>query len=166
MDLSHEHLLNLAAKIVSAHIGNHETATEALPGLIREVYRTLAEVEPELATLPRHGMAHPVMTRPRLAEAAAPAARPTSGPRKAVAVSDTDMLTCEECGLTMKMLKRHLITVHGLTPEEYRTKFNLPADAPMVTAEYARLRSSLAKQSGLGKRPEAKSRRGRIAARG
>jgi predicted transcriptional regulator len=147
MEQTHDHLLSLAAKIVAAHIGNHTTTPEALPGLIRDIYRTLAEVEPEL-TLP--------------ARDAVPAPRAVVSVRQAVA---HDQLTCKECGLTMKMLKRHLITVHGLTPDDYRAKWGLPADHPMVTSEYAKLRSSLAKASGLGKRPEAKpkaiARRGR-----
>ena len=64
----------------------------------------------------------------------------------------------------MKMLKRHLLTVHGMTPEEYRVKWGLPDSYPMVAAEYAKLRSSLALQSGLGLKPEdrpAKRRKGR-----
>jgi len=56
----------------------------------------------------------------------------------------------------MKMLKRHLLTVHGMTPEEYQAKWGLPDDYPMVAATYARLRSSLALQSGLGLKPEAR----------
>jgi predicted transcriptional regulator len=145
MDQTQEHLLSLAAKIVSAHVGNHETAMTALPSLIREVYRTLAEFGPELATMT------PARTANRLVSASS---------RQA---ASQDLLTCRDCGLTMKMLKRHLITVHGLTPEEYRTKWGLPTDHPMVTSDYAKLRSTLAKQSGLGKRPEDKpksSRRG------
>jgi predicted transcriptional regulator len=59
-----------------------------------------------------------------------------------------------EDGLTMKMLKRHLLTVHGMTPDEYRAKWKLPADYPMVASNYAKLRSSLALQSGLGLKPE------------
>lgn len=149
MQQTDHHILSLAAKIVSAHIGNHMTSTDALPSLIREVYRTLAEVEPEPASISR-----PMMRAAAVAHAA----------------GALDQLSCMECGLTMKMLKRHLITVHGLTPDEYRTKWNLPSDYPMVTANYAKLRSSLAKQSGLGKRPEAKPKqhtrpRGRPAGR-
>jgi len=137
MEQTHDHILSLAAAIVSAHIGNHATAPEALPSLIREVYLTLAEVEPEPVGASRQPLR-------------------ASAPRR-TGVS-ADQLTCKECGLTMKMLKRHLITVHGLTPDEYRTKWGLASDEPMVTADYARLRSTLAKQSGLGKRPEVKSK--------
>jgi len=76
----------------------------------------------------------------------------------------SDHLICMEDGLTMKMLKRHLLTVHGMTPDEYRAKWNLPSDYPMVAADYAKLRSSLALQSGLGLKPADrpnKSRKGR-----
>jgi predicted transcriptional regulator len=156
---SHDHLLSLAAKIVSAHIGNHATTPEALPGLIRDIYRTLADVEPELSVAPR--VAAPAAVAP-VSRVVAPA---HTHAHAAAAPAGDHLLTCQECGLTMKMLKRHLITVHGLTPDEYRTKWRLAADAPMVTPEYAKLRSSLAKQSGLGKRPEVSfktgARRGR-----
>ena len=156
---SHDHLLSLAAKIVSAHIGNHTTTPEALPGLIRDIYRTLADVEPELSVAPR--VAAPAAVAP-VSRVVAPA---HTHAHAAAAPAGDHLLTCQECGLTMKMLKRHLITVHGLTPDEYRTKWGLAADAPMVTSEYAKLRSSLAKQSGLGKRPEVSfktgARRGR-----
>ena len=156
---SHDHLLSLAAKIVSAHIGNHTTTPEALPGLIRDIYRTLADVEPELSVAPR--VAAPAAVAP-VSRVVAPA---HTHAHAAAAPAGAHLLTCQECGLTMKMLKRHLITVHGLTPDEYRTKWRLAADAPMVTSEYAKLRSSLAKQSGLGKRPEVSfktgARRGR-----
>jgi predicted transcriptional regulator len=160
---SHDHLLSLAAKIVSAHIGNHTTTPEALPGLIRDIYRTLAAVEPDISVAPRVAAAAAVAPAPRVA---APAHTHAPARTDAAAASAGDhLLTCQECGLTMKMLKRHLITVHGLTPDEYRTKWRLAADAPMVTPEYAKLRSSLAKQSGLGKRPEVSfktgARRGR-----
>ncbi|MGE0420036.1 MAG: MucR family transcriptional regulator [Acetobacteraceae bacterium] len=135
---SHADVLALAAQIVSAHVENNETASEALPNLIREVYQTLVSVNA------------------------------TATPRSVATVPDgspaaPDRLTCRECGMTMKMLKRHLITVHGLTPEEYRAKWNLAADSPMVASNYAALRSKLAKESGLGKRPEANARKGRAA---
>jgi predicted transcriptional regulator len=129
-------LLTLAATIVSAHVENNEVGHKDVPRLIREVYETLAEVD---ATRPR---------MPPASATTAAAAKPTG-----------DLLTCLECGMTMKMLKRHLLTVHGLTPEEYRRKHNLPDDAPMVTSNYAALRSHLAKASGLGKRTVGKGAR-------
>jgi len=72
-----------------------------------------------------------------------------------------DHLVCMEDGLPMKMLKRHLLTVHGMTPDEYRAKWGLPENYPMVAAEYAKLRSSLALQSGLGLKPEDRPSKGR-----
>ena len=136
-------LLAWVAQIVSAHVGSHPTDTAALPGLIREVYKTLAAIGGESATL---------------SSTRVTAGAPARSARHSVA---SDHLVCMECGLTMKMLKRHLITVHGLTPDDYRTKWNLPSDYPMVAANYAQLRSSLAKQSGLGRRPESLGKPGR-----
>lgn len=151
MTESSERLLTLSAQIVSAHVGHHETPSEALPGLIRDVYETLASFAP----VSRPAAHDHDDDRPAAAEAR-PASRAT--PRvggKMGAIAD-DHLVCLEDGLTMKMLKRHLITVHGLTPDQYRVKWNLPSDYPMVAANYAKLRSSLAKESGLGLRPEAR----------
>jgi predicted transcriptional regulator len=65
-----------------------------------------------------------------------------------------DHLICMEDGLSMKMLKRHLLTVHGITPDEYRAKWDLPESYPMVAADYAKLRSTLARESGLGLKPD------------
>ena len=72
-----------------------------------------------------------------------------------------DHLICMEDGLSMKMLKRHLLTVHGMTPDEYRAKWSLPESYPMVASDYAKLRSVLALQSGLGLKQEDRSFRGR-----
>ncbi len=74
-----------------------------------------------------------------------------------------DHLICMEDGLSMKMLKRHLLTVHGMTPDEYRAKWGLPESYPMVAADYAKLRSSLALQSGLGLKPEDRPVQKRVA---
>jgi predicted transcriptional regulator len=145
---SASNILTWAAQIVSAQVRHHTTDTEALPGLIREVYKTLAAVGGE-ATLASTSIT----------------SRSATGPRSGRQTAHSDFLECRECGLTMKMLKRHLITVHGMTPDQYRAKWKLPADHPMVAANYAQLRSSLAKQSGLGRRPESlgRSNRGRPA---
>jgi len=147
---THDRLLSLAAQIVSAHVGHNDTNANELPALIQEVYGTLSNLEPtnRVAAAPVHAHTH----------AHAPAAR--RAPANAHAVAN-DHLVCLEDGLTMKMLKRHLITVHGLTPDEYREKWGLPSDYPMVAPSYAALRSHLAKESGLGLRPEARPRRGR-----
>jgi predicted transcriptional regulator len=125
-------VLELTANIVSAHISNNEVTTEALPSLIQEVYRSLA----------RAGEAQ--------AGPAAPVAIPT------IPIHETvfpEFIVCLENGQKMKMLKRHLITSYNLTPEAYRAKWGLPFDYPMVAPAYASLRSQLAKDSGLGRKP-------------
>jgi predicted transcriptional regulator len=130
MDPHSSHLLTLAASIVSAHVGKNDVRHSELPGLIRRVYDTLVAIEPNAAATPN-----------------------SAGARRAKPVTP-DILVCLECNMRMKMLKRHLITVHQLTPEAYRARNNLSADAPMVTSDYAELRSQLARRSGLGRRPE------------
>lgn len=130
-------LLTLAANIVSAHVGHNDVGAQELPRLIREVYATLADVG-------GGGLSEAVV------RAAAEGGRRKGSGLKAAGGSE--LLTCLECGMEMKMLKRHLLTVHGVTPETYREQHNLPENAPMVTSNYAELRSRLAKASGLGKR--------------
>jgi predicted transcriptional regulator len=139
MSQSDDKLLALAAQIVSAHVEHNATPTQTLPGLIRDVYRALASVE---------------------APEAAPAVAVRAPARKAASGQTVfdDHLICLECGLHMKMLKRHLKTVHNATPAQYRAKFHLPGDYPMVARQYAALRSNLAKESGLGKRPASRAR--------
>ena len=123
-------LLNLTAKIVSAHIGNNQVAPDALPKLIQAVYDSLAAV----------GTAEP-----------APAPLMPAVPiRRSVF---PDHIVCLEDGKKLKMLKRHLRGTYGMTPDQYREKWGLPADYPMVAPNYASLRSSLAKQLGLGRKP-------------
>ena len=133
METTRDQLLSLATQIVSAHLEHNSTRSEVIPGLIREVYQTLAGMEP-----------------------AKSAPRAPSLPHAGDGLQE--QLICRECGMSMKMLKRHLLTVHRLTPAEYREKWGLPADHPMVTSNYAALRSALAKQSGLGKRSEMNGR--------
>ncbi len=150
---THDRLLSLAAQIVSAHVGHNDTDANELPALIQEVYATLSNLEPTgpAAAAPVHAHTHAHVPAPVAARRA---------PARAHSVAN-DHLVCLEDGLTMKMLKRHLITVHGLTPDEYREKWGLPSDYPMVAPSYAALRSQLAKESGLGLRPEARPKRGR-----
>ena len=150
-------LLVLSAQIVAAHAGHNPVEIDALPNIIRNVYNTLAELEPaakpngiaDMHTHDHHahdGHDHSV-THPKHDKDVY--IHPTYGQ-----TVFGDHLICMEDGLSMKMLKRHLLTVHGMTPEEYRAKWGLPDDYPMVAADYARLRSSLALQSGLGLKPE------------
>lgn len=162
-------LLALSAQIVAAHAGHNETNTTILPDVIRSVYNALAGLQPETATVPvarghthtepmphhhdhsghQHSHAHNVYVHPTYGQTVF-----------------GDHLICMEDGLSMKMLKRHLLTVHGLTPDEYRAKWGLPESYPMVAKEYAALRSSLALASGLGLKPEDRSPKGRKGRRG
>ena len=125
-------VLRLTAKLISAHVGNNQVAAAALPQLIQSVHRSLATA----------GMAEP---------ASAPAPLTPAVPiRRSVA---PDHIVCLEDGTKLKMLKRHLRTSHGMTPQQYREKWGLPADYPMVASNHARYRSSFAKQIGLGRKP-------------
>ena len=129
-------LLALTANIVAAHVGSNNVPVADLPQLIGEVYRTLA-------TLGTHGA---LPERPEPAVAIKKSITP-------------DYIVCLEDGKKLKMLKRHLKTAYDLTPEQYRERWGLPADYPMVAPNYAKHRSSLAKKIGLGTRPR-KRRRG------
>src|ERR1700722_2527404 len=125
-----EDLLALTAQIVSAHVTKNTVEVGELPTLIRDVYRTLLGLG-DTAPAP-------------VVDTAKPAVPAT----KSVFASH---IICMECGKKMNMLKRHLMTEHGLTIDQYRSKFSLPATYPMVAPDYAKTRSSLAKQMGLGK---------------
>ncbi|MGE4217988.1 MAG: MucR family transcriptional regulator [Alphaproteobacteria bacterium] len=125
-----EDLLGLTSEIVAAHVSNNTVALADLPGLIEQVYRTLATVG---------GSVEP----------------PTDRPTPAVPVKKSvtpEYIVCLEDGKKLKMLKRHLKTAYNMTPEEYRERWGLPADYPMVAPNYAKQRSRLAKQIGLGTR--------------
>ena len=121
-------LITLTTDIVAAHVTNNEVAITELPNLIRTVHDALAT----LGTAP-----------------AAPATRaePAVSVRSSI---KPDYLVCLEDGKKLKMLKRHLMTHYNMTPEQYRAKWNLPADYPMVAPNYAETRRNLAKQIGLG----------------
>jgi len=117
----------LTAQIVAAYVSNNPTSAEALTGLIQDVYRTLASIG-----------------RDQL---------PADRPQPAVPVKKSvfpDHIVCLEDGKKLKMLKRHLKTAYDMSPEQYREKWGLPNDYPMVAPNYARHRSSLAKKIGLG----------------
>lgn len=136
-------VLGLTAQIVSAHVSNNSVTPDALPSLIQDVYRTLAGVGREPAQPDKPQPAVPV--------------------KKSVF---PDHIICLEDGKKLKMLKRHLKTAYDMTPEQYRERWSLPPDYPMVAPNYARHRSSLAKKIGLGtKSTTAKSAKpGRAAA--
>jgi predicted transcriptional regulator len=134
-----DRLLTLTAKIAAAYVGANAIDATAVPGLIRDIQRSLTDLRPNSVGVP--------------ATARPPAVRSTAPPaieiRKSVFA---DHLVCLEDGLKMSMLKRHLRTAHGLTPERYRAKWGLPGNYPMVAPNYARIRSRLAKEAGLGRR--------------
>ncbi len=122
-------MLELTTEIVAAHVGNNVVPLADLPQLIQEVYRTLSGI----------GSDQEAPDRPR----------PVVPVKKSVT---PDYIICLEDGKKLKMLKRHLKTAYNMTPEEYRERWGLPADYPMVAPNYARHRSNLAKQIGLGTR--------------
>ncbi|MSP01669.1 MAG: MucR family transcriptional regulator [Acetobacteraceae bacterium] len=121
MPVSDDPILSLTAQIVSAHVEHNQTPATALPGLIREVYRALAGTGPSAGT-PANQARPPLVTTRK------------ASPKQTVF---DDHLICMDCGLRMKMLKRHLQTVHNVTTSQYRTKWNLAGDYPMVAREYA-----------------------------
>lgn len=125
-------LLRLSAQIVAAHIAGNETSTRDIPGLIVAIHGTLMN-----------------LARAPAVEAAS--ARPASAVSVRRSVTP-DYIVCLEDGRRLKMLKRYLRAAYGMTPDEYRARWNLPANYPMVAPNYARHRSEFAKKIGLGKR--------------
>ena len=128
-NVKHQDLLALTTEIVSAHLSNNSLSAQEIPGLIEKVYKTLSSVNGEAAPV--------TAERPQ----------PAVPIRKSVM---PDYLICLEDGKKLKMLKRHLMTAYKMTPEQYRDRWGLPADYPMVAPNYARQRSKLAKDIGLG----------------
>lgn len=129
--LDRSELLALTSEIVSAHVGNNAVAQDGLPSLIETVFTTLEG----------------------LSDVSEPEPEPLI-PAVSVKKSVTDeYIVCLEDGKKLKMLKRHLKTAFGLTPDEYRAKWGLPRDYPMVAPAYARKRQDLAKKIGLGRKP-------------
>jgi predicted transcriptional regulator len=157
MAQQNRHLLALSAQIVAAHAGNNPVRTDALPAAIRNVYNTLLDLHPTgapMAPQVQHTPNDNISAHHDHAGHSHSHARNVYVHPKYGQTVFGDHLICMEDGLTMKMLKRHLLTVHGMTPEEYRAKWGLPDDYPMVAENYAKLRSNLALQSGLGLKPE------------
>jgi len=134
-DLS-ETLITLTSDIVAAHVSNNSVGVDDLPTLIHNVYGALSGL----------GTVQQEEEKPE----------PAVSIRASV---KSDHLVCLEDGKKMKMLKRHLMTEHGMTPAEYRARWGLSADYPMVAPDYAEKRRTLAKEIGLGRKPG--QRRGR-----
>ncbi|AXB76216.1 MucR family transcriptional regulator [Novosphingobium barchaimii LL02] len=132
-----ETLITLASDIVSAHVSNNSVSVEDLPTLITNVYGALAGLG---------GIAPVVEEKPEPAVSIRSSVKP-------------DFIVCLEDGKKLKMLKRHLMTHYNMTPDDYRARWNLPADYPMVAPNYAEKRRELAKKIGLGRKPDV--RRGR-----
>ena len=126
-------LLALTAEIVSAYVGNNALDTGVVPDVIGAVFAKLAELSTDEKPLPE-----------------------TLTPAVPIKRSVTDdYIVCLEDGKKLKMLKRHLMTAYGMTPEEYRAKWGLKPDYPMVAPTYAAKRQELAKKIGLGRKPRA-----------
>ena len=126
-----ETLITLTSDIVAAHVSNNDVAVADLPGLITNVYAALANL----------GEA-PVVEEAK--------------PQPAVAIRNSvkpDYIVCLEDGKKLKMLKRYLRTNYDMSPEDYRARWGLPADYPMVAPNYAEKRRDLAKKIGLGRKP-------------
>ena len=144
MSKSTDQILGLTAQIVSAHVRHNAVTPDALPALIQEVYRTLLNI----------GQAPAQIEKPTPAIPVKQSVRP-------------DRIVCLEDGKSFSMLKRHLMTDHKLTPQEYRDKWDLPRDYPMVAPQYAQTRSTLAKKIGLGRKSgQTSETRGRSAQAG
>jgi len=123
-----EQVLELTAKVLAAYVGHNSVSSSELPALMASIYQNFSRLGgPATATESRPDPAVPV--------------------RRSVA---PEYIVCLEDGKKLKMLKRHLKTAYNMTPDQYRERWNLPADYPMVAPNYAKQRSKLAKQIGLG----------------
>lgn len=128
--MDNETLMTLAADVVAAHLSNNSVATADVAGLIQTVFGALQSAAHPAA---------PVEERPQPAVSVRASIRP-------------DAITCLECGAKFKMLKRHLTTDHGMNPTQYRDRWNLNADYPLVAANYSAKRKELALKIGLGRK--------------
>lgn len=135
-----ETLITLTSDIVAAHVSNNSVSVGDLPTLISNVYSALAGLNP-----------------------GEPAPEPAPEPAVSIRASvKNDHIVCLEDGKKLKMLKRHLRTTYNMTPDEYRAKWGLTPDYPMVAPNYAAQRSDFAKKIGLGRKsPEGEEKRGR-----
>ena len=126
--------LQLTTQIVSSYVRHNPLPMDQLPALIQQVHGTF------------HGLGEPAGRAKKLA--------PAVPVKKSV---QPDAIICLDCGRSAKMLKRHLATAHGLTPEAFRQRWGLAADYPMVAPNYAKQRSKMARKIGLGTRRQRKA---------
>ena len=136
-------LIVLTADIASAHLANNSVPVSEVSALIQTVYAALA------------GLGAPAAAAAAVQEPAVPIRRSVK----------PDHIVCLEDGKQLKMLKRHLMTHYQMTPEQYREKWKLPADYPMVAPNYAEQRRALAKKIGLGNAPRKKGPRAKLKVR-
>jgi len=134
---AHGSFIELTAEIVSAYVSNNTVAAGDIPGLINQVHAALSRVSGGSSEAP----AEPL--------------KPAVSVKKSIA---PDYIVCLEDGKKFKSLKRHLRTQYNMTPEQYRDKWSLGADYPMVAPNYAAARSQLAKQMGLGQQRRRRSK--------
>jgi len=130
--MDHETLVTLTADIVSAYVSNNNADAGSVPDLIGTVYAALLNAGAPVAA--------PVEEKLTPAVSVRSSVKP-------------DSITCLECGFKAKMLKRHLGTEHDLSPQEYKARWNLPKDYPLVAPDYAQQRKELAVKIGLGRKP-------------
>jgi predicted transcriptional regulator len=128
--MQNEQLIGLTSDIVSAFVQNNAIAANDVPAMIGSIHAALKDLGTEVIKI-------------------APGPEPAVSARKSVT---PDHVICMVCGEKQKMLKRHLMTAHDLTPEAYRAKFGLPADHPLVAPNYAEKRAAIAKATGLGRK--------------
>jgi predicted transcriptional regulator len=124
-------LIALTADIVSAHVANNKVSTADVPAIVERVYEALA------------GLGGPAAEEPAEAKLPVVSVRASVKP---------DYIVCMECGKRQKMLKRHLQTAHGMTPNEYRKDYGLPDTYPMTAPKYSESRRTLAHSIGLGRK--------------
>jgi predicted transcriptional regulator len=127
-------LLRMTAEVAAAYVGNNPVAAAQLPEVIKTIHASISALDGG-------------------APVGASGLKPIVPIKKSIT---PDYIICLEDGKKLKMLKRHLRTSYGLTPEEYRIKWGLPADYPMVAPNYAEQRSAFAKKIGLGRKPGAR----------
>ena len=138
VDVTDADLLRMTAQVVSSYVSKNPVATDQLPDLINSIHDSLKNVDSQTVA-------------------------PQEAPQKpAVPIRRSvmpDHIVCLEDGKKLKMLKRHLRTTYNMTPDEYRAKWNLPNDYPMVAPAYAEQRSAFAKKIGLGRSARGAGRR-------
>ena len=137
LEIDKSELLALSADVVASYVGNNSVTPDQVNDMLKSVYETL------------NGLTDPAEPEPEPLVPAVPI-------KKSVT---RDFIICLEDGKKLKMLKRHLMTAYGMTPDDYRAKWGLKDDYPMVAPSYAQKRQELAKKIGLGRKPRGKAKK-------